>query len=134
MVMSMNPDISYQFSTPICKFELPGYGAKQEELVNHIKKLRRSTKGIQSSNYDGWHSERNLHQDGASVVQWLVRRVNMAAIKAIQELNNTTEGVDVRLREMWANVNGKGNWNMPHIHAVKWSGVCLLYTSDAADD
>ncbi len=50
----------------------------------------------------------------------------MLNIKAIQQLNNTDEGVDIRLREMWVNVNQKGNWNMPHIHAVKWSGVIYI--------
>jgi uncharacterized protein (TIGR02466 family) len=124
--MSQNPEISYQFSTPICKFSLSGFDDKQQELVKHIRKLRRTTKGIQSSNYDGWHSERNFHTDTTPVVQWLVRRVNMAAIKAIQKLNNTSEGVDIRLREMWVNINRKGNWNMPHIHAVKWSGVIYV--------
>ena len=78
------------------------------------------------SNYNGWHSERNLHSDSDPAVQWLVRRVNMGMIKTLQKLNNTTEGVDIRLREMWVNFNKRGNWNMPHIHAVRWSGVIYI--------
>ena len=131
--MAENPEVSFQFSTPICKYKISGYESKQGELVNFIRQLKKKSKGIQSSNYDGWHSERNFHQYNVPVVQWLVRRVNMAAIKAIQKINNTSEGVDLRLREMWVNINKRGNWNMPHIHAVKWSGVIYVDGEPAPD-
>ena len=124
--MATTPDINFAFSTPICKFDISNFDDKQKDLVKYLKSLKRKSEGIQSSNFDGWHSARNLHQDMNEHVQWLVRRVNISIIKALQKLNNTTEGVDISLREMWVNINQQGSWNMPHIHAVKWSGVIYI--------
>lgn len=132
--MHQDIDISYRFSTPICSHELTGFEDRQAALIEHIHHLRETTEGIQSSNFDGWHSDRTLHLgDPGEAIQWLVRKVSIAMIKTLQKINNTEEGVDTRLREMWANINSSGNWNMPHMHAVKWSGV-IYVSGDAGEE
>jgi len=119
--------IDQRFSTPICKIQLKGFSVHQAALTEFVLKLRETTEGIQSSNYNGWHSERNLHLIKHPLMQWLGRKISVSAIKAIQRLLGEEKEVDIRLREVWANINESGGWNVPHIHPVRWAGV--LYVS-----
>lgn len=124
--MSADISIDFRFSTPICGSKLTGFDEHQRGLTEYILRLRETTQGIQSSNYKGWHSERNLHLAKNADMQWLSRKISLNAIKAIQKLSGDEQGVDIRLREVWANINESGSWNVPHIHPVRWAGVVYV--------
>lgn len=131
--MSQEPEIDYRFSTPICRIELAGFESRRAGLVRHVKSLREASEGIQSSNYMGWHSDRNLHVDPEDPdMQWLVKKISIKTVQTLQRITGAETGVDVRLRELWANINDSGGWNVPHVHPVSWAGV--VYVTGAAGD
>lgn len=119
--------VDRSFSTPICNAKLTGFKAHQEGLVAYVHQLREKTEGIQSSNYKGWHSHRFLHADQSDPhIVWLVRKLTGTIVRTLIEVSGEEKGVDIRFRELWVNINGKGEWNMPHIHPVHWAGVVYV--------
>jgi hypothetical protein len=125
--MKDKQDIDYRFSTPICKIELSAFPAHRDGLISFVKALQKSTEGIQSSNYQGWHSERFLHVEPRHPdLKWLVRKIGIETVKTLQAVTESKYGVDVRLRELWANVNEAGGWNVPHVHPVSWAGIVYV--------
>lgn len=124
--MSDDISIDYRFSTPICKAKVKGFETRHADLKAFFLEMQKNTDGIQSSNYNGWHSERNLHLINHPLMQWLGRRISLTAIQAIQKLLGEDTEVDIRLREVWANINESGGWNVPHIHPVRWAGVLYV--------
>jgi len=130
--MAEEPEIDYRFSTPICRTELTGFEQHRAGLAAHVNELRETTEGIQSSNYLGWHSDRNLHIEPKNPdMQWLVKKISIKTVQLIQRISGSESGVDVRLRELWANINDSGGWNVPHVHPVSWAGV--VYVTGGAE-
>lgn len=133
--MSQEPEIDYRFSTPICRVELTGFESHRDGLVRFVNKLRETTEGIQSSNYLGWHSDRNLHvEPNDPDMQWLVKKISIKTVQLLQRITGAETGVDVRLRELWANINDSGGWNVPHVHPVSWAGVVYVTGSTVTED
>ncbi|MEM7194442.1 MAG: TIGR02466 family protein [Pseudomonadota bacterium] len=118
--------LDLRFSSPICQLPISGFAEKKDDLIAYVLSLRESTEGIQSSNYNGWHSHRKIHLDENPVIQWMVRRISHGTVKGMQKMFGEEQNINVQLRECWANINASGTWNMPHTHPVFWSGVVYI--------
>jgi hypothetical protein len=111
-----NISVDHSFSTPICKAPLSGFVDHQQGLIEYIHKLRDTTKGIQSSNYNGWHSHRFLHKDVSNPhFSWFLKKLTGTIVRTLIKVRGQDKGVEIRFRELWANINKKGEWNVPHI-------------------
>jgi uncharacterized protein (TIGR02466 family) len=122
-----NISVDHSFSTPICKAPLSGFVDHQQGLIEYIHKLRDTTKGIQSSNYNGWHSHRFLHKDVSNPhFSWFLKKLTGTIVRTLIKVRGQDKGVEIRFRELWANINKKGEWNVPHIHPVHWAGVVYV--------
>lgn len=121
-----NINLDLRFSSPICQLPISGFTEKKADIIKYIDGLKANTEGIQSSNYNGWHSHRDIHLDTDPAISWLVRRISHGTVKGMQKMFGETQNINVQLRECWANINESGSWNMPHTHPVFWSGVIYI--------
>ncbi len=124
----MTTQIDFGFSSPIHRTSVAGFAEQQVRILDHILDRRDGDRqGIVSSNFEGWHSRRDVHLDRDEPMPWIVRTIGLAATRFISHLTQGDSGVEVLIKECWFNVHPSGGWNMPHTHPAWWSGV--LYVS-----
>ena len=128
----MDQQVDLTFSSPISQTQLDGFNENRQRLIDLVMRTEATdSEGITSSNYEGWHSKRDVHLDDSEDTQWLVRRLSLIAANVIRQLTGQSKGVEVMLKECWFNIHRAGAWNMPHKHPAWWSGV--LYISGDFD-
>jgi len=100
-------------------------------LVREIDQMRRKDpKGRQISNaYTGWQS--NDGCDSHPSFTKLVNRIEQLFADEVLPFHGITEKsghrMNVKVGNMWANVNDNGAWNKPHLHNGCWySGVFYI--------
>jgi len=91
-----------------------------DELYQGAYRFKEKYESAKLSNKGGYQSPSfswdSFHPDGMKVVNDIIR-------KAIE--------VDVNVMEWWYNINGKGDWNMPHTHpGVDFALVLYLTETD----
>ena len=89
------------------------------QLAQDIVNWSNKDKGVNKTNYKGWHSTTDMHtkSEYSQLVTELTR---------MQKEIYDNEHIDrhARLGNMWANINPSGGMNMPHIHPnALFSGV-----------
>jgi len=108
-------------------------GVNQEYLdllVREIDQMRRKDpKGRQISNaYTGWQS--NDGCDSHPSFTKLVNRIEKVfadEVLPFHGITPKTHRMNVKVGNMWANVNDNGAWNKPHLHNGCWySGVFYI--------
>jgi len=95
-----------------------------EELKQNIINWSNQDKGIKKTNVDGWHSETDMHNkpEYKPLVDELFRMVH----QVFKEEFLDKQAV---LGNMWANINGPGGYNKPHVHPnALFSGVYYVKT------
>ena len=90
-----------------------------DQLTRDIINWSKQDKGVQKTNYNGWHSTTDMGQKPE--YQQLVKEL----FKMQEEIfNNEHLNRSSRLGNMWANINPPGGMNQPHIHPnALFSGV-----------
>lgn len=119
------------FPTPIHQSRHEDLQTFNQELASRILSLRDQSPGEKRSNAGGWHSDAQLlHKLGEPLGSRLGRmfvedvRTAMEAIVEITQPLPDSVSVDA-----WANINQRGDSNMPHIHGGSaWSGVYYVAT------
>ena len=108
------------YPTSIFELTLPGYKTfnyKFEEFI--YKEYKKQPKGLDASNYGGWHSPTTMHNK-PEYQQLMAILFNM-----VQEIFKKEQlEPSVSMGNMWANINPPGAYNKSHNHAnALFSGV-----------
>jgi len=119
------------FSTPIQQLHFENTEALNAEVARRVLAMRDKVPSQQYSNVGGWHSDsnflQNLGEPYGSQLAWMFMRAVYAAVDAVVEMTDAPPIQPVI--ECWANVNQRGDSNMPHVHAGSpWSGVYYVAT------
>ena len=122
------------FPTLFLETGLPDAEQLNAELKDTILGNRARSKGIQRSNFNGWHSTDDMLEWGGEAA----RKVAETAIATCNPYTYDTglkEGADARYAwavQMWANVSEAGASNQYHAHpGAFWSSV--YYVDDGGD-
>lgn len=109
------------FPTPLIIDELDDCDELNIELEQLILDRMAADSGIKRSNVGGWHSTTDLLKWGGPAA----KRVADHALALATANTKTARGAELRWRiAAWANVNGPGAGNAPHIHGGNyWSAV-----------
>jgi len=121
------------FSTPFLIYQWPDSRELNQELREIILKKKSEAPGVQVTNAGGWHSTKDLNKWEEPGVRNFVQRIDHAIHHIV---SSTVSNPDERhfegwSLEAWANVNGKGHFNVPHVHRLDnnlWSGVYYVDT------
>ena len=119
------------YPTPIRRHLYTDVADFNRELAAKILAMRDASPGVRYSNVGGWHSDRwflkNLgHEFAERLVGMFVENVRATVMTMVELDTPLPDQVGV---EAWANVNGKGDTNAPHIHGGSpWSGVYFVAT------
>ena len=94
------------------------------EMAKNIIQWSNEDKGIQKTNVKGWHSTTEMHKkpEYKPLVDELFKMVHQVFAE---------EWLDKQpvLGNMWANINGPGGYNRPHVHPNSlFSGVYYVKT------
>ena len=104
-----------------------GIDERQTDILELAQNFQdQDTNGLVSSNFEGWHSARNIHLNNSSAMKWLVRKISQTSAGLIRQLSSETGNLEILLKECWFNINTYGAWNMPHTHPAWWSGVLYI--------
>lgn len=109
------------FPTPLIIDEIENSEALNAELERAILKRMNADSGIKRSNVGGWHSNTDFLKWGGPAAS----RIREHALKLATANTTTARGAELRWAIVgWANVNGPGAGNAPHIHGGNyWSAV-----------
>tara|TARA_B100000427_G_C15236849_1_gene475930 strand:+ start:49 stop:648 length:600 start_codon:yes stop_codon:yes gene_type:complete len=102
------------FPTIIHTHEVTNFKNSQKNLIEFIYEEREKDDiGIIASNGGGWHSKRDYHQKQNNILYHIVK----SAIKThFSDKEIFKENLQIEISALWANINGKGNYNVSHIH------------------
>ena len=126
--------IEYFFPTLIYIKKLPNAEKLNQYLEPRIIKWSQQNKGVAKTNAGGWHSETNMNKR-EEYTPLTIELFNMQE-EIYKKENLSRKPV---MGNMWANINGPGNYNRPHVHpnslfsGVYWikspenSGNLMLY-------
>ena len=105
------------FPEPIFKYKFNDYQNFNEKLGKYIYDLHeKDKKGIQRSNRGGWHSENFKLSEPNSIQQKFAQEVQKYILNAFQNMGWRIKDKNIRLKEMWAIINKKNNFNVIHTH------------------
>ena len=112
-----NPEVLKFFPTPVFKFRFEKFRTFNEELSNYIYKLyEEDSKGVDRSNRGGWHSKTFELNDKNSIQLKFALELQKYILKTFTNLGWKTENQNIRIREMWAIINKKDDFNVIHTH------------------
>lgn len=113
------------FPTPI--WECPVVGIDNKEILDYCHKVRKEKEGVQISNRGGWHSKELL----SPLPQNLSSLLNDLTVFVNDVCTRHTGMSNLELGNFWININGKGDFNMPHDHQRSiLSGVYYVSVPD----
>ena len=112
-----NPEVLKFFPSPVFKFRFEKFRTFNEELSNYIYKLyEEDSKGVDRSNRGGWHSKTFELNDKNSIQLKFALELQKYILKTFTNLGWKTENQNIRIREMWAIINKKNDFNVVHTH------------------
>jgi len=112
-----NPEVFKFFPIPVFKFKFEKFRHYNEELSNFIYKLyEEDSKGVDRSNRGGWHSKTFELNDKNSIQLKFALELQKYILKTFTNLGWKTENQNIRIREMWAIINKKDDFNVVHTH------------------
>ena len=124
------------FASHIDGYVVPDHARLNEELLAAIAAWRAEDEGIQTSNYLGWHSRRDLFKRKEPAFLTLFNHIRAAATQSIRRYWPEFDPAVHPVRSSgWVNVNGKGGFNAPHGHSNNHlSGTYYITASTFADE
>ena len=119
------------FPTYVGTYFWPECPRQNPDLQRRILEAAESKEGVRVSNRGGWHSSYDFShwsgEAGSRLKKFAVTAADHATGAVMQDRGRHQWKVD-----MWANVNGRGDFNAAHNHpASTWSAV---YYVDAGED
>tara|TARA_A100000164_G_C21679901_1_gene663814 strand:+ start:77 stop:679 length:603 start_codon:yes stop_codon:yes gene_type:complete len=105
------------FPEPIFKYQFENYKEINNELEKYIYKLyEEDNNGLERSNRGGWHSKNFRLAEKDSIQQKFAIQVQNYILKTFQSLGWKTKDKNIRIKEMWAIINKKNDFNVIHTH------------------
>ena len=112
-----NPEVLKFFPEPVFKFQFKNFRNFNIELAKYIYNLyEEDNKGVDRSNRGGWHSKTFEMKDKDSIQFKFALELQKYILKTFQNLGWKTENQNIRIREMWAIINKKEDFNVVHTH------------------
>ena len=112
-----NKEILKLFPEPIFKYKFNNFREFNNEIKTYIYQLYESdTKGIERSNRGGWHSKNFQLTDQNSIQQKFALEMQKYVLNVFQNYGWKTKDKNIRIKEMWAIINKKGDFNVVHTH------------------
>ena len=112
-----NPEVLKFFPEPVFKFQFKNFRNFNIELAKYIYNLyEKDNKGVDRSNRGGWHSKTFEMNDKDSIQFKFALELQKYILKTFQNLGWKTENQNIRIREMWAIINKKEDFNVVHTH------------------
>lgn len=113
----INTEILKFFPEPIFKYKLNDFTNINEELSNYIYRLKdQDTKGLQRSNQGGWHSQNFQLKEQNSIQVKFATKIQQYIIDTFQRFGWKVKDKNIRITQMWAIINKKGDFNLIHTH------------------
>ena len=118
--------LEYFFPTLFYINKLPNAEKLNQYLEPRIIKWSQQNKGVAKTNAGGWHSETNMNKR-EEYNPLTIELFNMQE-EIYKKENLSRKPV---MGNMWANINGPGNYNRPHVHPNSlFSGVYWIKTPE----
>ena len=112
-----NTEVFKFFPEPVFKFTFVEAGNFNEKLSEYIYKLQKEDpKGTNKSNKGGWHSQNFKLNDKNSIQFKFAIEIQKYILKTFQALGWKTENQNIRVKEIWAIINKKNDFNVVHTH------------------
>ena len=105
------------FPEPVFKYRFEKFKEFNNELADYIYKLRSEDNvGLTKSNRGGWHSK-NFKLDNKSSIQFkFALEIQKYILDVFQSYGWKTEQNRIQIKEMWAIINKKDDFNVIHTH------------------
>ena len=112
-----NAEIFKFFPEPIFKFKFEKAKSFNKKLSEYIYGLQKDDPdGTNKSNKGGWHSKNFKLNDKNSIQFKFALELQKYIFQTFQALGWKTENQNIRVKEMWAIINKKDNFNVVHTH------------------
>tara|TARA_B100000035_G_scaffold315166_1_gene334213 strand:- start:2372 stop:2974 length:603 start_codon:yes stop_codon:yes gene_type:complete len=114
----MNPkEILKLFPEPIFKYKFDEFKIFNNELSKYIYELyKKDKKGVERSNRGGWHSKNFRLAETNSIQQKFAIKLQNYIINTFQNMGWRIKNKNIQIKEMWAIINKKDDFNVIHIH------------------
>lgn len=112
-----NAEIFKFFPEPIFKFKFEEAKSFNKKLSEYIYGLQKDDpEGTSKSNKGGWHSKNFKLNDKNSIQFKFALELQKYIFQTFQALGWKTENKNIRVKEMWAIINKRDNFNVVHTH------------------
>ncbi|MBD1173096.1 hypothetical protein IDG88_00780 [Pelagibacterales bacterium SAG-MED03] len=112
-----NSEILKLFPEPVFKYKLENFKDLNKQLLEYIYKLYNKDKeGVERSNKGGWHSKNFTIKDSDSIQHKFAVEVQKYILDSFQKLGWKTKDQNIQIKEMWAIINKKDDFNVIHTH------------------
>lgn len=133
MLQIQNSKTMFLFPTPVILHDLKEATNINGELETRIRAHQTIHKGINRSNYGGWHSNSDMMVWCEDISRIILSEAINQATKYTADIHANGKRDFVFDAQMWANINGPGDSNQSHCHTgALWSGV--YYVDNGEDD
>ncbi len=122
------------FPTPLITFQVEEAETLNRDLLAEIAARRASEPGLKRSNFQGWHSAKDLFKRKEKAQARLATIIRHAIEQATRQQAPSAPIAQLEMEcEGWINVNPPGAYNAPHDHPGSlWSGTYYVATPVAA--
>ena len=112
-----NRNVLKLFPQPLIHYKFEDYKEQNIELEKYIKNLyEKDSDGLQRSNIDGWHSpDFSLTEKDTAAYNFFIS-LRKYLIDVFKILGWQYDPNKIIMTNMWAIINKKNNFNLPHIH------------------
>ena len=105
------------FPEPVFKYKFDKFKKFNKELADYIYKLRSEDNvGLTKSNRGGWHSKNFKLNDKNSIQFKFALELQKYILDVFQNYGWKTEQKKIQIKEMWAIINKKNDFNVIHTH------------------
>ena len=112
-----NRSVLKLFPQPLIHYKFEDYKEQNKELEKYIKNLyKKDSNGLQRSNIDGWHSPDFSLKEKDTAAYNFFTSLKKYLIDVFKILGWQYDPNKIIMTNMWAIINKKNNFNLPHIH------------------
>ena len=112
-----NSEVLKFFPEPVFKYNFKNSAEYNPKLSDYIYKLyKKDSTGINRSNRGGWHSKNFELNDSNSIQFKFAIDLQKYILNTFKGLGWKTESQNIRIKEMWAIINKKEDFNVVHTH------------------
>ena len=112
-----NRNVLKLFPQPLIHYKFEDYKEQNIELEKYIKNLyKKDSNGLQRSNIDGWHSQDFSLKEKDTAAYKFFTSLRKYLIDVFKILGWKYDPNKIIMTNMWAIINKKNNFNLPHIH------------------